>query len=475
MSIENFVKALKDIMRIDEGIDGDAQRIAQIVWMLFLKVIEDKEKEWELEDDNYISPIPEELRWRNWAENDEGITGDELLDFINNELFAGLRSLSSTKEIGFLIRDMFQEAHNYMKNGVQLRKAINVVNQLDFNDADEKHAFNDIYETFLRDLQSAGDSGEFYTPRAITDFIVKVIKPKLGEKVLDMACGTGGFLVSAIEHIKQNEKVDTLKDYKKLQESILGIEKKGLPHRLCTTNLILHGIEVPKIRRDNSLSTPVNSISKNDTVEVITMNPPFGGAEEDGIMLNFDSKFRTKETADLFMVKIIKMLKENGRAAVVLPDGFLFGEGVKTEIKKELLEICNLHTVVRLPNGVFNPYTGIKTNILFFEKGSSTKEVWYFEHPYPNGYKNYSKTKPIKLDEFFLELDWWEKRTESEYAWKVSIDVIKEKKYNLDFRNPNVKDEVVDLNKEQIINKIKSNFTLGLELINQIERGFKNE
>ncbi|MFB4165331.1 N-6 DNA methylase [Alteribacillus sp. JSM 102045] len=436
MSISSIIKSIQDIMRQDVGVDGDAQRIAQLVWMIFLKIFDDKEMEMELIEDDYQSPIPENIRWRNWAANDEGMTGDELLDFINNELFPTLRELPSVQEgsRGFIVREVFQDSYNYMKSGTLMRQVVNKINEIDFNSSEDRHLFNDFYETFLKDLQSAGNAGEYYTPRAVTQFMVDMVNPKLGETVLDPASGTGGFLTSSLEHLKKQ--ADTIDDRKAITESILGIEKKPLPHLLAVTNLILHDVEIPKIRRDNSLSYPLRDIRAKDKVEIIVTNPPFGGVEEDGIEVNFPSNFRTKETADLFMVLILTKLKDNGRCAIVLPDGFLFGEGVKTRLKERLLEECNLHTIVRLPNGVFNPYTGIRTNLLFFEKGKPTEEVWYFEHPYPEGQKSYSKTKPIRIEEFDREKQWWDNREENEYAWKVTIDEIKEKDYNLDIKNP---------------------------------------
>jgi len=445
MTIANIVKSIQDIMRQDVGVDGDAQRIAQLVWMIFLKIFDDKEAELELLDEEYRSPIPEKYRWRNWAANDEGMTGDELLEFVNNELFPALKELSDVEEgsRGYLVREVFQDSYNYMKSGTLMRQVINKINEIDFNSSEDRHLFNDFYETFLRDLQSAGNAGEYYTPRAVTQFMVDMTNPQLGEKVLDPACGTGGFLTCALEHLMKQAK--TVEDRQLVQSSILGIEKKPLPYILSVTNLILHDIDIPKIRRDNSLSRPLRDYGIKDKVDVILTNPPFGGIEEDGIQANFPASFRTKETADLFMVLILTLLKDGGRAAVVLPDGFLFGEGVKTRIKEKLLSECNLHTIVRLPNGVFAPYTGIRTNLLFFTKGEPTKEIWYFEHPYPEGQKSYSKTKPIRIEEFDLEKQWWGNRVENEYAWKVAVEEVKEKNYNLDVKNPHsIEEELLD-------------------------------
>lgn len=422
-------------MRKDTGVDGDAQRISQMVWMLFMKIFADKEEEWEITIDDYQSPIPEHLKWQNWAADDEGLTGDALMAFIENELFPVLKELDITiSPQAKIIRSVFDDTYNFMKNGTLFRQVINVINEIDFNNSKESHVFNDIYETILKDLQSAGSSGEYYTPRAVTQFMVDMINPQLGESILDPASGTGGFLTCSIEAIRSQ--VKDHKDRAILQKSIRGIEKKPLPHLLCTTNLMLHGFDLPAVRRDNLLSKPYADWGAKDKLDIILSNPPFGGVEEDGTETNFPKKFRTKETADLFLALIIKLLKNNGRCAIVLPDGTLFGEGMKTRLKEELLSKCNLHTIVRLPNGVFNPYTGIRTNLLFFEKGTPTKEVWYYEHQYPKGAKSYNKTKPIHIKEFDVEKKWWNKRVENEYAWKVSIEDIKKRNYNLDFKNP---------------------------------------
>ncbi len=448
MSISSTIKSIQDIMRKDVGVDGDAQRIGQLVWMLFLKIFDDKEQEWELFNDNYSSPIPESYRWRNWAADAEGMTGDELKDFIDNKLFPALQNLEveADNQRAVVIRNVFEDAYNYMKSGQLIRQVINKIQEgIDFNKAQERHLFGDMYEQILKDLQSAGNAGEFYTPRAVTEFMVNRVDPKINESTLDPACGTGGFLTCAIDH-KRKAYVKTPADEQTLQASIHGVEKKPLPHLLATTNMILHGIEVPnQIRHDNTLARPLISWGPKERVDTIITNPPFGGQEEDGIETNFPQAFRTRETADLFMTLIIHLLKDRGRAAVVLPDGFLFGEGMKTRLKEKLLEECNLHTIVRLPNGVFNPYTGIKTNLLFFTKGTPTEHIWFYEHPYPAGIKSYNKTKPMRFDEFQTEIDWWGNeqngfadRVETEQAWQVSIDDIKARNYNLDIKNPHV-------------------------------------
>lgn len=449
-SITSVIKSIQDIMRKDAGIDGDAQRLGQLSWLLFLKIFDAQEEELEFEQDNYRLPIPERLLWRNWAADAEGITGDTLLDFVNNDLFDSLKNLPAQIDLnprGFVVKEAFSDAFNYMKNGTLLRQVINKLNEIDFGDSSERHLFGDIYEQILRDLQSAGNAGEFYTPRAVTRFMVDRIDPKLGERIMDPACGTGGFLACAFDHVKSRY-VKTAADHQTLQQQILGVEKKQLPHLLCVTNMLLHGIEVPvQIRHGNTLNKPLSSWDSD--IDVIVTNPPFGGTEEDGIEQNFPADLRTRETADLFLQLIIEVLKDKGRAAVVLPDGTLFGEGVKTKIKQLLTQECNLHTIVRLPNGVFNPYTGIKTNILFFTKGQPTQEVWFYEHPYPDGVKNYNKTKPMKYEEFAAEQAWWgdeadgfAARVENEQAWKVSIDDIIARNFNLDIKNPHVGEQI---------------------------------
>jgi type I restriction enzyme M protein len=442
MSISTTIKTIQDIMRKDAGVDGDAQRISQLVWMLFLKIFDDSEKEKELLEEDYHSPIPDRLRWRSWAADPEGITGEALLDFVNNDLFKTLKDLPvDSNRRAFIVRSVFEDAYNYMKSGTLMRQVINKLNEINFNSSRDRHLFGDIYEQILRDLQSAGNAGEYYTPRAVNQFMVDMVDPKLGERLLDPACGTGGFLTAAIEHIRKSY-VKSVEDEALLQRSIFGVEKKPLPHLLCVTNMLLHQIEEPsQIRHDNTLARPLRDYTQADRVDVIVTNPPFGGMEEDGIEMNFPAAYRTRETADLFLQLIIHLLKDGGRGAIVLPDGTLFGEGVKTRIKQKLLDECNLHTIVRLPNGVFNPYTGIKTNLLFFTKGEPTREIWYFEHPYPEGVKSYNKTKPIRIEEFDREKAWWDKREESECAWRVPIEQIKASNYNLDVKNPNKVDD----------------------------------
>jgi type I restriction enzyme M protein len=455
VSLENLVKSIQDIMRKDAGVDGDAQRISQMVWLLFLKILDDREKEWEL-DKNYKSPVPHTFRWRNWASDPEGMTGGELLGFVNNILFPGLKALATSTvadKRARVVGSIFEDGYNYMKNGTLLRQVINKIQaDIDYNSKSERHLLGEIYEKILRDLQSAGNAGEYYTPRAVTEFMVQMVDPQLDDIVLDPACGTGGFLTCTIDHKRDPKRgqVRTPAQERTLQMTLRGVEKKPLPHMLATTNMLLHGINDPSfIKRDNMLARPLRDYGIKDEVDCILTNPPFGGMEEDGVESNFPQPYRTRETADLFLALIVKLLKPGGRAGVVLPDSSLSGsEGVKLRIKEHLLQACNLHTIVRLPNGVFNPYTGIKTNLLFFTKGEPTKSVWFYEHPYPPGVKNYNKTVPIDIAEFEAEKAWWCKdtpagrshRKDTQFAWQVSLGDIKKNNFNLDAKNPNAEE-----------------------------------
>jgi type I restriction enzyme M protein len=454
MIVRTTVKSIQDIMRQDVGVDGDAQRISQLTWLFFLKIIDDQDQELELTKDGYRSPIPDKLQWRNWAADPEGITGQTLLDFINDELFPALKGLQVSAKPGDrrrVVRDVFEDAYNYMKSGQLLRQVVNKINQVDFNSLDERRHFGEFYEQLLNDLQSAGNAGEYYTPRAVTAFMVDRIDPHPGEILFDPACGTGGFLTCAIRHMEAKGYVRTPKQRERMQGALRAVEKKQLPHMLCVTNMLLHGIEDPSfVRHGNTLARPLISWSKDERVDIVVTNPPFGGKEEDGIENNFPT-FRTKETADLFLALIVRLLKPEGRAAVVLPDGTLFGEGVKTRLKEHLMEECNLHTIVRLPNSVFKPYASIGTNLLFFEKGAPTKDIWFFEHRVPGGQKAYSMTKPIRLEHFQPCADWWggndrRGREETPLAWKVTAEEVKARGYNLDIKNPHaVADDHGDL------------------------------
>ena len=475
VNISGIIKSIQNIMRQDKGLNGDAQRIEQLGWMIFLKIFDDKDLEMELLQEDYISPIPTELQWHNWASDDEGITGDALLDFINNQLFAQLKTLpsASTSKRALLIKEVFEGNNNYMKSGTLLRQVINKLNEIDFNSSQDKHLFGDIYETILKELQSAGNSGEFYTPRAITQFITDMVNPKLGEIVFDPACGTGGFLTSAIEHIRANE-VKSVEDRKILQNSIRGIELKPLPHMLALTNLILHDIEVPDIVYDDALSKELTSIRQKDRVDCILANPPFGGTVSDGMETNFPKNYRTKESADLFLMLMIQYLKNSGRAGIVLPDGSLTGDGVKARIREKLLTDCNLHTIIRLPNSVFQPYASVATNLLFFTKGTPTKEIWYYEHKLPITQKAYSKTKPIKISEFDSLKEWWINREENEQAWKVDIKTIKENGFNLDIKNPYKKEEEEIYSSSELLDMLHKSFAKSDKLLNKLKKELDN-
>ena len=436
MNLSSTIKSIQDIMRKDDGVDGDAQRLGQLTWMLFLKVFDQREQEWEDDAKNerrtYTSPLPEEFRWRNWAAYVPGkdgkkqpqIAGSEIISFVNNKLFPKLKDLDATKGAQHaVIRSVFEDANNYMKSGTQLLAVIEKLEEaIHFDDFKERAQLGDVYEQLLNDLRGAGNAGEFYTPRAITQFMVERVNPRLdaNEKVLDPACGTGGFLTAAIDHFaKQISTKSKANDKKKIETLIRGFEKKQLPHLLCTTNMLLHGIDIPsQIEHRNTLGRPWNDWGAHEKVMCLITNPPFGGYEDDGVGSDYPANLRTRETADMFIALIIKkLLHENGRAAVVLPDGFLFGDGIKGTLKEMLLRDCNLHTIIRLPKGVFAPYTTIKTNLLFFTKGATvddedgdhfhTDTIWFYEHPYPKGYKSYSKTKPIQLEEFEPIRSWW--------------------------------------------------------------------
>ncbi|MDY0037771.1 MAG: class I SAM-dependent DNA methyltransferase [Zoogloea oleivorans] len=452
MNLSSTIKSIQDIMRKDDGVDGDAQRLGQLTWMLFLKVFDQREEEWEDDNSKYKSPLPERLRWRNWAAYVAGqdgkkapqIAASEIIGFVNNELFPALKELDANASPRHkVIRSVFEDANNYMKSGTQLLAVIEKLEEaIHFDDFKQRAQLGDVYEQMLNDLRGAGNAGEFYTPRAITQFMADRVNPRLDkrETVMDPACGTGGFLTAVIDHLRnQLSTKSSAEDKRAIETLIRGIEKKQLPHLLCTTNMLLHGIDVPsQIEHRNTLGIGWNEWSAHDKVDCLITNPPFGGYEDDTVGGDYPADLRTRETADMFMALIIKkLLKENGRAAVVLPDGFLFGDGIKATLKKLLLRDCKLHTIIRLPKGVFAPYTTIKTNLLFFTKGAlvddgsehfHTDTIWFYEHPYPPGYKSYSKTKPIRFEEFTPEIAWWgneendfASRVENEFAWKVDF------------------------------------------------------
>ena len=471
MNIGTMIKRLQDIMRQDAGINGDAQRIEQIVWMLFLKLYDAKESEWEIYEDNYKSIIPENYRWRNWAPDEKdgkAMTGDEFINFIT-QLFVCLKDLEvneNTSTRGMIVKEVFTDLNNYMKDGVLLRQAINELNKIDLTNFKTRHAFNEIYETILKDLQSAGKSGEFYTPRAVTDFIVKMVDPKVGQNVADFACGTGGFLVSALNHMKQE--VEDTKANEILQKSFYGVEKKSLPYLLCTTNMLLHDINEPLIIRGNSLEKNVRDYEEKDKFDIILMNPPYGGTEKKSVQQNFPTELRDSETADLFIVEILYRLKQNGKCGIVLPDGFLFGtDNTKVAIKKKLMEECNLHTIIRLPGSIFAPYTSISTNLLFFDKNKSTEDIWFYRMDMPDGYKSFSKTKPVELKHMQSVINWWNNREEikDEKEDESLTETWKSKKYskeeilntncNLDLCGYPVREEIILSPKETMDNFVK--------------------
>lgn len=466
MAVSNLVKRIQDIMRNDAGVDGDAQRISQMTWMFFLKVYDAKEEEWEFYDEKYVSLIPDELKWRNWAVDDKSnnvMTGEKLLNFVNNLLFPYLKGNEielNGKKLRFEINEttplkqriaryVFEDAQNYMKDGVLLRQVINVINEVDFSEYKERHEFGTIYETILKSLQSAGNAGEFYTPRAVTDFMVQMIAPKLGESVADFACGTGGFLTSTLKYLEPQRRSE--EDIDKYNNTVYGIEKKPLPFLLCITNMLLHDVDEPKIYHMNSLEKNVRDYKESDKFDIVLMNPPYGGAEKDAVKNNFPAELRSSETADLFMNVIMYRLKKNGRAAVIIPDGFLFGtDNAKTAIKAKLLSEFNLHTVIRMPHSVFAPYTSITTNILFFDNTHPTEETWFYRMDMPQGYKNFSKTKPIMLEHFAPVIEWWDNRRKLEQdgflkAKKYSAKELIDRNYNIDLCGyPHGEEEILE-------------------------------
>lgn len=416
-NITNFVKRIRDIMRNDPGINGDAQRIEQVSWMLFLKVYDTKEQDWEFDDSNYESIIPDNCKWSSWAhveKKENALTGDALLKFVNEVLFPTLKDLPVTPETPIkkaIVKTTFEDANQYMKDGVLLRQIVEVIDELDLADTEESHAFGEIYESILKELQSAGSAGEFYTPRAVTDFMAKMINPQIGEKMADFACGTGGFMTSWLKELEK--KVKGSDDVKLFGSSVYGIEKKQFPYMLCITNMLLHDIDVPQVIHGNSLVKDVLNYTDDDKFDVILMNPPYGGSEKKEIQNHFPDDLASSETADLFMAVIMYRLRKNGRAAVVLPDGFLFGtDRAKVNLKTKLIKEFNLHTVIRLPGSVFSPYTSINTNLLFFDNNGPTKETWFYRLDMPKGYKHFSKTKPMKLEHFDSAIEWWNNRVE---------------------------------------------------------------
>lgn len=468
------ISSIRNIMRQDRGISGDAQRLEQLGWMLFLKIIDDKDQELEIIKDNYVSVIPTKFQWRNWASNSEGITGDELLEFIdsnsenNKGLFASLKNLSSNTnpERAAIVKEVFDGSNNYMKSGYELRKVINKLNEIDFNNSDDKHIFGNIYESILQELRDAGNKGEYYTPRAVTQLMTQMTNPQLGEKVLDPSAGTGGFLTAAIDHVRENY-VKTVDDEHILQKSITGWELKPVAYVLGLTNLILHEMEVPDYHYIDSLKKEYNAIGNKDRVDVILANPPFGASIADGVETNFPATYRCKESADLFVILMLQLLKNNGRAAIVLPDGSITGDGIKARIREKLLTDCNLHTIIRLPQSTFYPAT-VSTNLLFFQKGIPTKDIWYYEHKLPLGQKSYSKTKTIQFDEFEPIIEWWDNRIENDVAWKVNVKDLNN--WNLDIKNPKVETIEVSYSVKEVIENLKSSINSSSQILTELEK-----
>lgn len=476
-NLKGIIDSIRKIMWQDTGLNGDAQRIEQLGWMLFLKIFSDKDKELEVLNDEYVSPIPDELHWEAWAGDDEGMTGDELQQFVDQKLFPTLKNLKVgmsddlANKRALIVREVFEGNNNYMKSGINIRKVLNKLNEIDFNIAKDRHAFGELYETILKELQSAGKSGEFYTPRAITEFICEMINPQLGEKILDPSCGTGGYLTAAIEHLKQQ--ANSVEERESIANNIIGWEYKPLPYLLATTNLILHDMEVPNISFRDSLDQPLSNYTEKNRVNAILANPPFGGIVANNNENNFPQNFRTKESADLFLVLMIHLLKNGGRAGIVLPDGSLTGDGVKQRVRQRLLEECNLHTIIRLPNSVFQPYATVATNLLFFTKGTPTKDVWYYEHRLPEGQKAYNKTRPLKLQEFDPIKEWWNDRKESELSWKVDIQTIIDRNYDLDIKNPTKQEEEIIHSSAELMDMLDKSFSKSHDLLKSLKEAVK--
>ena len=473
-NVSSVISSIRNVMRQDRGISGDAQRLEQLGWMLFLKILDDKDQELEIIKDNYESVIPEKFQWRSWAKDSEGITGEELLEFIdsnsqsNRGLFATLKNLTSINNPrrAEIVKEVFDGSNNYMKSGYEIRKVINKLNEINFNNSEDKHLFGDIYESILQELRDAGNKGEYYTPRAVTQLMTKMTNPKLGEKVLDPAAGTGGFLTAAIDHIREAF-VNSVDDEHILQKNITGWELKPVAYVLGLTNLILHEMDIPDYHYIDSLKKEYNSIGLRDQVDVILANPPFGASIADGVETNYPANYRCRESADLFVILMLKLLKSNGRCAIVLPDGSITGDGVKSRIREKLLTDTNLHTIVRLPQSTFFPAT-VSTNLLFFEKGQKTKDIWYYEHKLPEGQKSYSKTKPIQYNEFESLMKWWNNREKNNQAWRVNINDLKD--WDLDIKNPVQKKEEKALSSNELISNLSDSLNKSSTIINEIKK-----
>ena len=500
-NLSALIGTARKILRKDKGLNGDVDRLPLLTWVMFLKFLDDLERvheqEAELDGRRYHPIIESPYRWRDWAAREDGITGDELLSFIGQDtavrpdgksgkgLFAYLRSLGGVGEKGSqreVIANVFKGVQNRMVSGYLLRDILNKINGIHFSSSDEIHTLSHLYESMLREMRdAAGDSGEFYTPRPVVRFMVRVTDPRLGETVLDPACGTGGFLVESYDHLAPQ--VATPEQRRQLQqETLFGQEAKPLPYMLAQMNLLLHGLEAPQIAYGNTLDRRINEIGHGERVDVILTNPPFGGEEEAGIKANFPPSMQTSETALLFLQYIMRKLRvagapvaggksaeRGGRAAVVVPNGTLFGDGVCAVIKEELLREFRLHTIVRLPQGVFAPYTDIPANLLFFERGGPTDTIWYYELPLPEGRKKYSKTAPLQFEEFAPALAWWHDRQEGAQSWKVSAAEVAARGYNLDLKNPNAKAGLEHADPKELIASMRSHEGEVMRLLGEIE------
>ncbi len=476
------IKSVRDLLRKDAGLAGDTDRLPQLTWLLFLKNLDDFEyaREEELGEE-YEPVIAHPYRWRDWAaveDKTQRLTGDELLDFVNNDLIPYLARVSGSgkHDIRTITGTIFQGTYNRVRSGYILREVVDKLSSINFNSSEDIHAVSHFYESMLREMRdSAGDAGEFYTPRPVVRFIIDRLAPKLGERILDPACGTCGFLVEAYEHLRESARSPEL--HRQLQDSLMGIEKKSMPYLLGVMNLLLHGIEYPNIVERNALSSNIRQIRDAERVDVVATNPPFGGEEERGILNNFPEGMRTSETTLLYFQYVMAVLKRpGGRCGIVLPNGFLFGGGVAAEVKRQLLNRFKLHTIVRLPNGVFTPYTGIPTNLVFFEacepdrEEPCTREVWYYELSLPKGRNNYSKTKPLQFEEFAECIAWWDKREENERAWKVPVEQILANECNLDIKNPNAKGDFEHLPPEQLVEDILKKEQRIIEIMGEIKQ-----
>ena len=502
-----LIKSVRQILRKDKGLNGDADRLPLLTWVMFLKFLDDLEQGREdaaaLDGEAYESLIVAPYRWRDWAAKPDGINGEALLAFLNNDeaigptgkrgpgLFAYLRAQGERDDRNGqrrVIANVFKGVQNRMVSGYLLRDVLNKINQIHFTSSEEIHTLSHLYESMLREMRNAsGDSGEFYTPRPVVRFMVQVTNPQLGELVFDPACGTGGFLVEAYEHLRTQVGKDVKQRGILQNDTLYGKEAKPLPYMLAEMNLLLHGLETPQISYGNTLTVKLNDIGHDERVDVILTNPPFGGAEEDGIKANFPPNMQTSETALLFLQYIMRKLRfkdtpvkalggikahraeRGGRAAVVVPNGTLFADGVAAVIKEQLLKDFNLHTIVRLPQGVFAPYTDIPANLLFFERGGPTTDIWYYEIPLPEGRKKYSKTAPMQFEEFAACMAWWNDRTETPQAWKVSAADVAARGYNLDVKNPNAKQELEHVAPAELVARMRGHEAEVVRLLGEIE------